>query len=85
MVDKLGRLFEPYVIQILPMLLVAFGDGDASVREATDGASRAIMSQLSGQGQPPRGPHAGCWSRLMWLGMSSGNKSGASHDNATKS
>jgi len=32
------------------MLLVAFGDGDASVREATDGASRSIMAQLSGQG-----------------------------------
>lgn len=26
--DKLGRLFEPYVIQILPMLLVCFGDGN---------------------------------------------------------
>lgn len=48
--EKLGRLFEPYVIHILPMLLVAFGDGDASVREATDGASRSIMAQLSGQG-----------------------------------
>lgn len=50
LVERLGRLFEPYVIQILPMLLVAFGDGDPGVREATDGASRAIMSQLSGQG-----------------------------------
>ena len=50
LVEKLGRLFEPYVIHILPMLLVAFGDGDAGVREATDAASRAIMAQLSGQG-----------------------------------
>lgn len=51
LVEKLGRLFEPYVIHVLPMLLVAFGDGDPAVREATDGASRAIMSQLSGQGE----------------------------------
>lgn len=58
LVEKLGRLFEPYVIHILPMLLVAFGDGDPSVREATDGASRAIMSHLSGQGE-----HSGS---LLW-------------------
>ena len=50
LVERLGRLFEPYVIAILPKLLVAFGDGDAGVREATDGASRAIMAQLSGHG-----------------------------------
>lgn len=50
--DKLGRLFEPYVIHILPMLLACFGDGDPGVREATDAASRAIMSHLSGQGAP---------------------------------
>ncbi|PRW50843.1 Translational activator GCN1 isoform A [Chlorella sorokiniana] len=48
--DKLGRLFEPYVIQILPMLLVCFGDGNQAVRDAADGAARAIMGQLSGQG-----------------------------------
>ncbi len=52
LVDKLGRMFEPYVIHILPMLLACFGDGDAGVRDATDAASRAIMSHLSGQGAP---------------------------------
>lgn len=47
---KLGRLFEPYVIQILPMLLSALGDGKVEVREAADAASRVIMSQLTAQG-----------------------------------
>jgi hypothetical protein len=47
---KLGRLFEPYVIHILPLLLSCFGDSSAGVREATEGAANAIMAQLSGQG-----------------------------------
>jgi HEAT repeat protein len=48
--SKLGRLFEPYVIQILPMLLSSLGDGKVEVREAADTASRVIMSQLTAQG-----------------------------------
>eukprot|EP00889_Picochlorum_renovo_P003930 jgi/Picre1/30960/NNA_006319.t1 len=48
--SKLGRLFEPYVIQILPMLLSSLGDGKVEVREAADAASRVIMSQLTAQG-----------------------------------
>ena len=48
--DRLGRLFEPYVIQILPAMLVAYGDGTKVVREATIGASRMIMKNLSAQG-----------------------------------
>lgn len=48
--EKLGRLFEPYVIHVLPMLLVCFGDTSPAVRDATDGAARTIMGQLSGQG-----------------------------------
>ncbi|KAJ7561862.1 hypothetical protein O6H91_03G044500 [Diphasiastrum complanatum] len=48
--EKLGRLFEPYVIHILPVLLVCFSDPVVAVRDATDAAARTIMSQLSGQG-----------------------------------
>ncbi|KAG0198297.1 translational activator of GCN4 [Mortierella sp. GBA30] len=46
--QTLGRLFEPYVIQILPLLLVCFGDSVTDVRQATADTSRAIMGKLSG-------------------------------------
>jgi len=44
----LGRLFEPYIQEILPTLLAAFGDSSPDVREATQDAAKAIMSKLSG-------------------------------------
>lgn len=44
----LGRLFEPYVPEILPILLACFGDASPDVREATQDAAKAIMSKLSG-------------------------------------
>lgn len=46
--QALGRLFEPYVIQILPYMLVCFGDSSTEVREATSDAARVIMSNISG-------------------------------------
>ncbi|XP_024522570.1 protein ILITYHIA isoform X2 [Selaginella moellendorffii] len=48
--EKLGRLFEPYVIRILPELLVCFSDSVSAVRDAADLTARTIMSQLTGQG-----------------------------------
>ncbi|KAI9203244.1 armadillo-type protein [Polychytrium aggregatum] len=45
--QALGRLFEPYVIQILPLLLVCYGDNSREVREATHDACKVIMSKLS--------------------------------------
>lgn len=48
--DKLGRMFEPYVIHILPIMLSCFSDSSVPVREATDQAARAVMRNLSAQG-----------------------------------
>ncbi|EGG22499.1 HEAT repeat-containing protein [Cavenderia fasciculata] len=48
--STLGRIFEPYVIQILPKLLVCFGDSSEDVRKACAETARVIMSQLSGHG-----------------------------------
>ncbi|KAJ8432030.1 hypothetical protein Cgig2_026733 [Carnegiea gigantea] len=48
--EKLGKLFEPYVIQMLPLILVSFSDQVAAVREASECAARAMMSQLTAQG-----------------------------------
>jgi hypothetical protein len=45
--ERLGRLFEPYVIHTLPLLLSAFGDAAPAVRDAAADAARAIMGQLS--------------------------------------
>ena len=48
--DALGRLFEPYVVHLLPDLLLCFGDGNQYVREATDRTARTIMAHLSSHG-----------------------------------
>ncbi|XP_019853006.1 PREDICTED: eIF-2-alpha kinase activator GCN1 isoform X2 [Amphimedon queenslandica] len=48
--DMLGKLYEPYVVHLLPDLLLAFGDGNKYVREAAQLAARTIMSNLSGHG-----------------------------------
>ncbi len=45
-----GKLFEPYIAVILPLLLSGCGESVPSVREAAEGAARMVMSQLSGQG-----------------------------------
>ena len=48
--EALGRLFEPYIITILPLLLACVADGSGAVRHAAVTASQQIMSQLSAQG-----------------------------------
>jgi hypothetical protein len=46
----LTRTFEPYVIHIIPLLLIAFGDGTPEVREAAQDAARVMMGNMSGYG-----------------------------------
>ncbi|RHZ01524.1 hypothetical protein DYB31_000087 [Aphanomyces astaci] len=47
---RLGFLFEPYVIVILPILLKSFADTNASVRDAASLTSKGIMKNLSAHG-----------------------------------
>jgi hypothetical protein len=68
--EKLGRLFEPYVIHTLPLLLSAFGDSAPAVREAAADAARAIMGQLSACERAPEraaAPPAGIGRALPFL------------------
>ncbi|KAH8827750.1 armadillo-type protein [Flagelloscypha sp. PMI_526] len=48
--STLGRVFEPYIMHILPLLLASFGDDERDVREAGGEAARVIMRNLSGYG-----------------------------------
>ncbi|KAF2203113.1 translational activator [Delitschia confertaspora ATCC 74209] len=46
----LGRIFEPYVIRLVPQLLVGFGDSSADVREACLDAAKTCFANLSSYG-----------------------------------
>jgi hypothetical protein len=46
----LGRLFEPYVIQIVPQLLSGFGDSNADVRDACLSTAKSSFGKLSSFG-----------------------------------
>ena len=46
----LGRIFEPYIIQVVPQLLASFGDSSADVREACLDASKTCFASLSSFG-----------------------------------
>ncbi|KAM1220337.1 hypothetical protein ACFX2J_047098 [Malus domestica] len=48
--EPLGRLFELYVIKMLPLLLVSFLDQVVADHEGSECAACAMMSQLNAQG-----------------------------------
>jgi hypothetical protein len=48
--ERLGLLFEPYVIVLLPSLLKCFGDSSDFVRSAAGACASLIMSKLSAHG-----------------------------------
>jgi len=48
--DRLGLLFEPYIITIIPILLKSFSHSSDYVREAAQMAAKVIMSRLSAHG-----------------------------------
>jgi HEAT repeat protein len=48
--NMLGRLFEPYIIHILPNLLLAYGDTNPKIRAAANQTAGVVMSKLSAHG-----------------------------------
>ncbi|CAK7892363.1 eIF-2-alpha kinase activator Gcn1p [[Candida] anglica] len=48
--QSLGKFFEPYVIEVLPIILKSLGDQVPEVREATDLAARQIMKNTTSFG-----------------------------------
>lgn len=48
--ESFGSLFEPYVLELLPLVLRSFGDSSSDVRKATSHAARGIMKNTTSYG-----------------------------------
>lgn len=47
---NLGKLFDPYVVNSVPLLLTAFADSNKKVQQASHDAAKVMMAQLTGPG-----------------------------------
>ena len=48
--DRLGLLFEPYIITIMPILLKSFSHSSDHVRDAAQNTAKVVMKKLSAHG-----------------------------------
>ncbi|QOU21409.1 hypothetical protein BRETT_001132 [Brettanomyces bruxellensis] len=48
--ESFGSIFEPYVLELLPIVLKSFGDSSSDVRKATSHAAREIMKNTTSYG-----------------------------------
>lgn len=49
-ITMLGRLFEPFISQLLPSLLICYGDATTAVRNVSDETTRKLMGYISATG-----------------------------------
>lgn len=50
MCNQLGPPFEPYMLQLVSVVLGSLGDSQAAVREAAEGAAHALATHIATQG-----------------------------------
>ena len=49
-VDIMGRTIEPFILQIMGLLMKYYGDGKEEIREIAINATRIVMQKMTGYG-----------------------------------